>query len=220
MKNFFAKLGDRCLGAFIHAAFFIWTGITHVLYLPKITYEDKSVKKLLKKPCILIANHTSHNDGSFIPQVFWRSRINVLVTTKWYDKKLLHVFFTHLRYIPINLKEMDNSWMDRAVEAIRRGESVLIFPEGKLSKEGKLSEFQPGFLMLARLTDAPVIPLAISGGYRKFHRQKVAVGSVNTFDVHAKGRPSAILREGAASCQRQLENMLHENNRPDEAPAE
>ena len=143
----------------------------------------------------------------------------MLVTTKWYDKKMLHTFFTHLRYIPINLKEMDNSWMDRAVEAIKRGESVLIFPEGKLSKDGKLSEFQPGFLMLARLTDAPVIPLAISGGYRKFHRQSVVVGSVNTFDVHAKGRPSVILREGAASCQRQLEDMLHKYDKTDEAQA-
>lgn len=118
-EKFLAKVGDRCLGAVIHAAFFVWTGITHVLYLPKITYEDKAVKQKLREPCILIANHTSHNDGSFIPQVFWRSRINVLVTTKWYDKKMLHTFFTHLRYIPINLKEMDNSWMDRAVEAIK-----------------------------------------------------------------------------------------------------
>lgn len=63
-----------------------------MLYLPKITYEDKAVKQKLREPCILIANHTSHNDGSFIPQVFWRSRINVLVTTKWYDKKMLHTF--------------------------------------------------------------------------------------------------------------------------------
>ena len=109
--------------------------------------------------------------------------------------------------------------MDKAVEAIKRGESVLIFPEGKLSKDGKLSEFQPGFLMLARLTDAPVIPLAISGGYRKFHRQSVVVGSVNTFDVHAKGRPSVILREGAAGCQRQLEDMLHKSDKTDEAQA-
>lgn len=97
---------------------------------------------------------------------------------------------------------------------------MLIFPEGKLSKDGRLSKFQPGFLMLARLTDAPVIPLAISGGYRKFHRQNVVVGSVNTFDVHAKGRPSVILREGAASCQRQLEVMLHMDEQPNEAHME
>ena len=121
---------------------------------------------------------------------------------------MLHVFFSHLRYIPINLKEMDNSWIEKAVELIKKGESVLIFPEGKLSKDGTLGEFHPGFLMLARLTDVPVIPLAISGGYRKFHRQSIAVGSVNTFDVHAKGRPSVVLKEGASSCRQQIEAML------------
>ena len=208
MKKLLSELADRCLGALIHAAYFIWTGISHVLYLPKVTYEDETVKDKLKGPCILIANHTSHSDGSFIPQVFWRKKINVLVTSKWYDKKMLHVFFSHLRYIPINLKEMDNSWIEKAVELIRKGESVLIFPEGKLSKDGTLGEFHPGFLMLARLTDVPVIPLAISGGYRKFHRQSIAVGSVNTFDVHAKGRPSVVLKEGASSCRQQIEAML------------
>lgn len=209
MKRLLSGAADKCLSALIHAAYFIWTGISHVLYLPKVTYEDETVKDIFKEPCILIANHTSHSDGSFIPQVFWRKKINVLVTTKWYDKKVLHVFFSHLRYIPINLKEMDNSWIEKAVELIKKGESVLIFPEGKLSKDGTLGEFHPGFLMLARLTDVPVIPLAISGGYRKFHRQSIAVGSVNTFDVHAKGRPSVVLKEGASSCRQQIEAMLH-----------
>ena len=208
MKRLLSRAADKCISALIHVAYFIWTGISHVLYLPKVTYEDETVKDKLKGPCILIANHTSHNDGSFIPQVFWKKKLHVLVTTKWYDKKMLHIFFSHLRYIPINLKEMDNSWMEKAVEVIKNGESVLIFPEGKLSKDGTLGEFHPGFLMLARLTDAPVIPLAISGGYRKFHRQSIAVGSVNTFDVHAKGRPSVVLKEGASSCRQQIEDML------------
>ena len=43
--------------------------------------------------------------------------------------------------------------------------------------------------------------------------------SVNTFDVHAKGRPSVILREGAASCQRQLEDMLYIPDNTGEAQA-
>lgn len=208
IKTFFAKAGDTCLSVLIYAAYLIWTGITHVLYLPKVTYSDKTVKEKMKGPCILIANHTSHKDGSFVPQVFWRRRIHTLVTTKWYDKKFLHVFFSHLRYIPINLNEMDNSWLEKAQEIIKQKDTVLIFPEGKLSKDGSLGEFLPGFLLLARQSDVPVIPLAVSGGYKAFRRQHILVGSEIAFDVHAKGRPSVILREGAEVCRRQIEEML------------
>lgn len=208
LRTFFAKTGDGILAALIHAVYFIWNGAVHVLYRPKVTYQDEAVREKLKRPCILIANHTSHNDGSFVPQVLWRKKIYVLVTTKWYNKKLLRVFFSHLRYIPIDLAEMDNSWLEKAQDVIKRGSSVLIFPEGRLSKDGSLGEFHPGFLMLARFTDVPVIPLAITGGYKKFHRQRITVGSEITFDVHAKGRPSVILKEGARICREQVESML------------
>lgn len=202
------RIGDAILTGLIRFVYFLWGVGTHILYMPKITYLDKESKKALKKPCIVIANHTSHTDGSFIPQIFPGKKLYVLVTTKWYDKPALKVFFTHLRYIPIDLKTMDNSWMDKAKDIIGKGGSVVIFPEGKLSTTGELEEFHPGFLMLARHTDVPVIPMAISGGYKKFHRQRVVVGSEIAFDVHAKGRPSVIMKEGANYCQEQIKSML------------
>lgn len=212
MKNFLKKTGHSILSVVIHIAYKIWTLGTWILYRPKITYEDGADKACLKQPCILIANHTSHKDGSFVPQALCRCKMYVLVTSKWYDKKMINVFFKNLRYIPINLNEMDNSWIDTARKVMENGYSVLIFPEGKLSKDGKLGEFYPGFLMLSRLTDAPVIPVAVSGGYRKLHRQHILIGRKIDFDVHKAGRPSLIMKEGAEVCRQQMERMLEEIN--------
>lgn len=208
MKDFLKKTGHSILSVVIHIAYKIWTLFTWILYRPKITYMEGADRKMLKSPCILIANHTCHKDGSFVPQALHRIKMHVLVTSKWYDKKMINIFFKNLRYISVNLEEMDNSWIDKAKKVIENGESVLIFPEGKLSKDGTLLEFQPGFLMLARLTDAPVIPVAISGGYRKFHRQQVLIGNRVDFDVHKAGRPSVIMKEGAAMYRQKMEDML------------
>lgn len=210
MRSILKKFGHSILNGVIHIAYEIWTLAAWILYFPKITYMEGAHKKMLKSPCILIANHTSHTDGSFVPQALHWCKMYVLVTSKWYDKKMLNVFFRHLRYIPINLKEMDNSWIDKAKKVIESGKSVLIFPEGVLSKDGTLGEFHPGFLMLSRLTDAPVIPVAVSGGYRKFHRQHILIGRRIDFDVHKAGRPSVIMKEGAAICRKQMEDMLKE----------
>lgn len=189
--------------------YFFWTIGTKIMYCPKVIYEDRAVKEILKKePCILIANHTSHSDGSFVPQALPGRNPYVLVTRKWYDKKAINWLFRNLCYIPINLNDMDNEWMEKCETVLRRRENVLIFPEGQLSKDGKLGEFQPGFLMLARHTDAKVIPMVIRGGYRKFHRQKLVIGSVLEMDVHQKGRPSVILMQGAQKCRESIQEML------------
>lgn len=186
-----------------------WTFITRIVYLPKITYEDISMKKDLKnKGVIFIANHTSHKDGSFVPQALRGIKPYVLVTRKWYDKKQINWLFRNLRYIPINLNDMDNDWMAKSKELLENNESILIFPEGKLCKDGNLGEFHSGFLMLARQTGVPVVPIAISGGYRLFHRQKLYIGKPVSIDVTKKGRPSVVLREAAEKCRYTLEEML------------
>lgn len=204
-------IGYGIVHGLVHLIYGVWTGITWIVYRPRIVYQDKAVKEMMrKKACILIANHTSHNDGSFVPQALCRVKPYVLVTRKWYDKKSIHWLFCHLRYIPINLKDMDNEWMDRSEKILRKGHSILIFPEGQLSKDGTLGQFFPGFLMLARHTDAPVIPMVISGGYRKFRRQRLTIGTPIQADIHRKGRPSQILAEAATQCRETILTMRRE----------
>jgi long-chain acyl-CoA synthetase len=50
-----------------------------------------------------------------------------------------------------------------AGEAMDRGYSVLIFPEGTRSAEGKLARFRPGIGLLVKQAQAPVLPVAITG---------------------------------------------------------
>lgn len=206
--NSIHRFGSRCMDGFMWFVFLIWTGITWILYRPKITYLPGARRELLKKPCIYIANHSSHRDGSFVAQALYRSRMYVVITRKWYDKKAANIFLRHLRYIPIDLKTMDSTWIPSAKEKLSRRSSILIFPEGTRNPVGQMGEFHSGFLMLARFTDVPIIPLAIRGPYRFFRRQELLIGPPIEFDVHQKGRPSAVMREGALLCREQIETML------------
>jgi len=54
---------------------------------------------------------------------------------------------------------------DYAGEAMDRGYSVLVFPEGKLTQNGKLNPFQSGVGLLAIGLHAPVVPVKIEGLY-------------------------------------------------------
>jgi len=50
-----------------------------------------------------------------------------------------------------------------AGEAMDRGYSVLVFPEGTRSAAGQLAPFRPGIGLLAKQSHAPVLPVAILG---------------------------------------------------------
>ena len=50
-----------------------------------------------------------------------------------------------------------------------RGNSVLIFPEGELTKDGKMQKFKTGVGLLAQGLEAPIIPVSITGLYELRH---------------------------------------------------
>jgi 1-acyl-sn-glycerol-3-phosphate acyltransferase len=58
------------------------------------------------------------------------------------------------------------SWQE-AVEALRAGDSIVIFPEGTWGdREGKMLPFQKGVISIAREANVPVVPVTISGSCR------------------------------------------------------
>lgn len=54
----------------------------------------------------------------------------------------------------------------RAVEALREGANLVVFPEGTRSPDGRTGPFQPGFALIARRARAPVQPVLIESNTR------------------------------------------------------
>ncbi|MBD3224894.1 MAG: 1-acylglycerol-3-phosphate O-acyltransferase [Caldithrix sp.] len=53
--------------------------------------------------------------------------------------------------------------IDKAVDIVRSGVSVIIFPEGTRSPDGKLQEFKKGGFVLALKGKIPIVPVVIQG---------------------------------------------------------
>lgn len=70
--------------------------------------------------------------------------------------------------IPItkgNLRKAKES-LAKACEEIREGKSVIIFPEGKRTLDGRLGDFKKGAFFLAKEAGVDILPVAIDGLYR------------------------------------------------------
>jgi 1-acyl-sn-glycerol-3-phosphate acyltransferase len=68
-------------------------------------------------------------------------------------------------FIPLERGNPEQSLpaIDRAAQALRQGNSFLIFPEGTRSRTGKLLPFKKGGFIMALKGEAPVVPVAITG---------------------------------------------------------
>ena len=119
---------------------------------------------LMNRPQIFMANHQSDFDIlivlAHIPGQF-----------RWIAKKELFkipIFGKAMRnagYIEIDRQNHEKALksLDEAAQKIREGKSVVTFPEGTRSRDGKIRPFKQGMFHLAIRSGVPIVPISIIG---------------------------------------------------------
>ncbi|OGK81069.1 MAG: hypothetical protein A2050_11295 [Candidatus Rokubacteria bacterium GWA2_73_35] len=116
-------------------------------------------------PYIVAANHHNYLDGVVLTLAVPRP-IAFIVMPRVYRATPLHpLLHRHVGSIPISLKRPDVGALRRALERLRQGHLVGIFPEGPFSTRGRLEPGLPGVGLLALCSGVPVVPAGIRGTY-------------------------------------------------------
>lgn len=151
---------------------------------------------------VLIMNHASFLE-TLLPSVStWFRGIHVrpIYKSEFERNAFLRWLLPRVGGIPVERGTADVKAVRRAVAALKRGESVLVFPEGtRIKNDGELTEAHGAFALMARMAQAPVQPMAIVGAQdirkrgerrvRLFWRVFVKVGDCVSFeDMTSEGR--------------------------------
>jgi 1-acyl-sn-glycerol-3-phosphate acyltransferase len=72
--------------------------------------------------------------------------------------------------IALNTEGIGFGGMKETLRRLRRGEMVLVFPEGSRTWDGEVGPFQPGFTTLASRGRAAILPVAIEGAFEAWPR--------------------------------------------------
>jgi 1-acyl-sn-glycerol-3-phosphate acyltransferase len=117
-----------------------------------------------KKRFIFAANHSSVIDGIAIACAY-PQRIYFLAADSLFTTKFWGWWATQLGYLPVKRGGFNKETIREAVEILKGGDCIGIFPEGKISTDGRIDEGKAGIALIAKLADVDIIPCAIEGAY-------------------------------------------------------
>jgi 1-acyl-sn-glycerol-3-phosphate acyltransferase len=162
---------------------------------------------------IVAANHISFWDPPLIGSSVTRE-IHYLAKDELFSTPVLGPLIRSVNAIPIRRGSADLSGLSRAIEALKRGGALLLFPEGGRMRDGELHPARPGLGMLAVSADVPIAPCYISGSNRpgqwwtRGAQVRIAFGPARDWRDYA-GRETD-LTPGRALYQRIGEAVMHD----------
>jgi 1-acyl-sn-glycerol-3-phosphate acyltransferase len=156
-----------------------WAAIKGVMFFVNcvgVRVQVKGVERIPKGTCIFAANHTSSADAPAVVSAIPR-RIAILLKHSLFDWPIVGQAFHIAHFIPVDRHNRDSAIesVDKAIDALRNGQSFLVYPEGTRSPDGRLQAFKKGTAVMAIKSGVPIVPVACSNAHRIMEKRKLNI---------------------------------------------
>ena len=128
----------------------------------------------LGRPYVFMPNHASFLDVllvlAFIPHNF-----RFIVKEEFFSIPLLGLTVRSSGQIPLDRKNPRKGLrsLRRGADLLKKGVSIVVFPEGTRSRDGNIGEFKTTLFVLPIRTKTPVVPVLIEGTFEALPRGSV-----------------------------------------------
>jgi 1-acyl-sn-glycerol-3-phosphate acyltransferase len=114
---------------------------------------------------IVASNHVSFWDPPLVGTAAMRE-LHFLAKEELFRVPVMGALIRAYNAIPIRRGVADLSGLSRAIEVLKQGRALIMFPEGSRMRDGELHPARPGVGMLAVNADCHIVPCYISGSRR------------------------------------------------------
>ena len=127
---------------------------------PNVKYDGPEAKKRIKGKAIICSNHVGYSDPFVLQCAFLYRRFHFvfmkeLLTNKFKAWAYRNVFLS----FPIDRDNPSYQTMRFLSEYVKGGNLLAMFPEGHIKRDGVMDAYKGGIVLIAYLSDAPIIPV-------------------------------------------------------------
>lgn len=116
-------------------------------------------------PVLLLCNHQSYFDLLAIGIGLHHRHFHSMARASLFRHPLFAALIRSLNAFPVEQGKGDVKSVRTAIERLKQGQLVLVFPEGSRTPDGRLHAFSPGVMLLIRRARPVVVPMAVDGVY-------------------------------------------------------
>jgi 1-acyl-sn-glycerol-3-phosphate acyltransferase len=164
---------------------------------------------------VIAINHTSYVD--FLPAalaIYRRHRrLRFMIKAEMQQVKVVNFLIKHTRTIPVDRGAGADAYAV-AVQRLREGELVGVYPEATISRSFELKEFKTGAARMAVEADVPIVPVIVWGAHRiwtKDHPRHIGRHKIPiTVQVGAPLRADKDISRTNAALRESMTSLLHQ----------
>jgi len=157
---------------------------------------------------LLISNHQSFLDPMFNATPIHRQLCYVARDTL-FEIPFFGRFVHSFNVIPIKRGQADIAAMKTFLEKLKDNFGLVLYPEGTRTSDGKIAEIKPGFCLLARRANVPIIPSVIDGGFESWPRHRKFYRPYKVYVTYGKPiPPQTIVEMGDREFAKHLTRIL------------
>ncbi len=142
--------------------FWFWL-LSHTFYDLEIEGKENISKE---GPLIICSNHVSYIDWWFIMAASPRP-VRFVIDNQFYSLPTGKFWLSQAGLIPIATRKESQEVLDKALQNISKniqsGSCLGLFPEGWISRDGKVRKFQPGVMKIVNKDPVTIVPISILG---------------------------------------------------------
>ncbi len=159
---------------------------------------------------IIASNHVSAPDPGYI-YVNLKRPVHYMSKQELFNKPFLGWVYIHLNGFPVMRGAADKRAVEYAIDVIRQGGILGIFPEGTRSKDYTPQQAKAGIALIAREAKAGILPVSIysDGRVRPFKKITVRFGKIIPYEdlCFGNGAKSDELKAASSLIMDEIKNL-------------
>lgn len=131
-------------------------------------------------PVLFVSNHQSHVDNLII-HGFIDVPKGFVSIVEMLRVPFLSTMMKYMKCVFLDRTDLRQTLrcMEKAVENLKEGRSMVIFPEGRVSEDGALYEFKNGCMKLAVRAGVPIVPVTLKNSNKVMNRDGSRICAAN-----------------------------------------